>query len=115
MRWEGAQIPLDYIPLVLHLKTLPHALRVSIAKDILRDSDASVASTTLLEEFEHKAAPPGELSDVERWVSGLEDDFEPVPPGSDDKFADEESIQTKSPRKETSTPIPEVLEGMALW
>jgi hypothetical protein len=101
--------------LVLHLKTLPQALRISIAKDILRDSDGSVASTTLLEEFEDKAAPTGELSDVERWVSGLEDDFEPVPPDPDEKFVDEESIKTKSPRKETSTPIREVLDGMGPW
>ena len=101
--------------MVLHLKTLPHAVRVAIAKDILRDSEDSVASTTLLEEFDGKVTRAGELSDVERWVTGLEDVFEPVlPEAADDKFADEENLETKSPRKETSTPIPKFVEGKSL-
>src|ERR1700689_4352847 len=113
MRWEGVQIPSDYITLVLHLKTLPHALRVAIAKDILRDSDESVASTTLLEDFEYKARSLEDLSDVERWVTGLEDEFEPVPLEVDDKSPDEGSVETKCPRKETSTIIPQFTERLA--
>jgi len=92
MRWEGREIPGEYIPLILHLKTLPHALRNQIAKDLLWDSDGSVASTLFQEEDKRETLR--DLSDVDRWVSGLDDEFEPVPL-ADDEF-DEASTQTKS-------------------
>jgi hypothetical protein len=109
MRWDGREIPGEYIPLVLHLKTLSHALREQIAKDLICDSDCSVATTTLFEEDEDKE--PRQLSDVERWVSGLEDEFEPVPQ-VDDEFDENVSVQTKSSRiKGTKAPsTPKVIE-----
>jgi len=101
MRWEGGEIPGEYIPLILHLKTLPHVLRNQIAQDLLWDSDGSVASTAFQEE--DKRETPRELSDVKRWVSGLDDEFEPVPP-AEDEF-DEITAQTKSSQvKERSRP-----------
>ena len=102
MRWEGKEIPEEYIPLSLHLKTLPHVLREQIAKDLLRDSDGSVVPVTLFGE-EDKGETSKQFSDVERWVFGLDDEFEPVPQ-ADDEF-DEVSTQTKSSRmKETCRP-----------
>jgi hypothetical protein len=46
MRWQiGYQLPQEYIPLLLHIKSLPSNIRKQLAKEIIPKNDDSLASS----------------------------------------------------------------------
>ena len=79
----ASSLPVQYLPLLLELKTLSSSIRQYIIQELETQSDASIAS------IEESQGDIGHLrkvtltleqyhDDVERWITSLEDEFEPV-------------------------------------
>jgi hypothetical protein len=105
----GQLLPLEYIPILLEIKSLPHYIREQIAKDIAPKSDDSIIS---LGETNIAEGPcisdtandiEEDFADVKRWVDSLEDEFEPIIDQFGEEYEDfkfSRSINTKRPSHE---------------
>lgn len=83
MRWNTASFSLDFVPLLLRLKSLPYHIRRQIACEIFPKSDDSVYSLSQIEEDGSVSGMTcltveESMIDVQRWVDALEDEFEPM-------------------------------------
>ena len=83
MRWNSSNFSLDFVPLLLRLKSLPDHIRRQLAREISPKSDDSICSFSRIEEdgsISRMTCLTVEESmiDVQRWVDALEDEFEPM-------------------------------------